>query len=144
MNRISRRITNRIASVVATIKCPACGERVVPTFATPPPSAPESQEGKRWSFIWRPPSGEVCPKCQFPLARYARRAKYIRSFFIGIVFLVASFTLIVLQIIGGLSETVSWVGMILGGIGLIVLVVGLVGIILGTRHDPAEPGIQSK
>jgi hypothetical protein len=103
-------------------------ETVSPTEAT--------AGGKRWSFVWRPPSGEVCPECSFPLARYARRAKWVRLFIGGIVLMTVSLLLVVLGMLSGFGPGLSVLVRLAVGAGLLALVVGLIGIIIGGRHGP--------
>ncbi len=139
MNRISARISTAMAGV----KCPGCGQYVVPTEIAVDTSseAGEGGPGKRWSFIWRPPSGRLCPKCSFPLERYARRAKWIRLFTAGVVLLTTTVLLVVLAMISGFSGWLVWAQRVTGAAGIVAFLVGLVGIVLGGRHGPeAEPG----
>jgi hypothetical protein len=112
MSRISQRISSRINEAFSTVKCPGCGKNVTPTFATPydGSESEQDQDGKRWSFIWRPPSGEVCPECSFPISRYAYRRK---GWFVWIVRAGAA-------------------------VAIVTTVVGLVGIVIGGRHG-TEP-----
>jgi hypothetical protein len=141
MNRISE----RISATVSSVKCPGCEKRVLPTFAAPeaPPETGGEESGQpRWSFIWRPPSGEVCPECGFPLQRYARRVKWIRLFSAGIVLLTLG---VLLAVLGTISEPSRWVGTVrngLLGVGLVAFLVGLVGVVLGGRSssDGGEAG----
>lgn len=133
MNRISR-ISQSIGAAVSAVKCPGCNQRVVPTIVGGTPAG-ESNEG-RWSFIWVAPRGAVCPENQFPLARYARRAKWLRLLFLGIASLAVTASLFVLQIIGGPTSTMSTIVRVLGTVGALLLVVGLVGVIVGGRRTP--------
>jgi hypothetical protein len=137
MNRISERISAAIVGVT----CPACGKRVRPTLVPPgPESAPRSEGDQRWSFIWRPPTGEVCPECGFPLARYGRRAKWIRLFSAGIVLLMLVVLVGVLNTVSDLPAWLRATRNVLGAIGLVAFVVGLTGIVIGGRSgsDAAE------
>lgn len=133
MNRIS----SRINAAISTVKCPGCGKYVV---ATEPdetePSTAERPLGKRWSFVWRPPSGVICPECSFPLERYARRAKWVRLFIGGIVLMTVSLLLVVLGMLSGFGPGLSVFVRLAVGAGLLALVVGLIGIIIGGRHGP--------
>ncbi len=133
MNRIS----NRISEALTKVKCPGCGTYVTPKMAPAEPaeSSPEDS-GARWSFIWRPPSGEICPQCNFPLARYARRLKWVRTFTAGVVLLTVSLLLFVLGMIGGFGDWSFWVPAGTALLGVAALIVGLVGIVLGSRHGP--------
>lgn len=139
------RISERISAAISNVECPGCGKRVVPTMmnapAAPTPPVPqpgEAEEGKRWSFIWRPPSGKVCPECFFPLERYVRRLKWIRTFSAGLVLLVVALMLLILSL---LNPDNPWAGSgarIVAGVGGIVLVVGLIGIIVGGSRKGDE------
>ena len=135
------RISERISAAIMGVKCPGCSKVVVPTrleesgtVATPP-----QQSGKRWSFVWRPPSGEVCPQCHFPLGRYARRLKWIRLFVTGIMLLAVDGLLVV---IGAIRQSPMPPGLVrtLGFIGGIALMVGLIGLIIGGRGEASSPG----
>ena len=136
------RVSERISSAVMSVTCPGCGKRVVPTVMNKPPGAGplSSEAGKRWSFIWRPPSGEVCPECFFPLQRLARRLVWVRTFSAGLVLLVAALMLTVLWLF---NRATGWVGMaarVSAAVGAVLLVVGIGGIVLGGRSQgPAPP-----
>lgn len=140
------RISERISSAMTTVECPGCGKRVVPTPAAPPgapeaaPAAPTADSGERWSFIWRPPSGQVCPECFFPLARFARRLKWVRLFSAGVAVMVAALMLFILSLLNPDSTWARSVGGIVAAVGAAVLLVGLVGIVIGGRHRPDDPG----
>jgi hypothetical protein len=127
---------------MSAVKCPACGKYVTPTVVPPEePSTPaESGPGKRWSFIWVPPQGEVCPDCSFPLARFARRAKWLRIFMTGIVLVTVWLLLRVLAIVVDFSSWLVWVQRVAGGVGLVALLVGFVGLLVGGRRSPLEEG----
>jgi len=137
MNRISE----RISAAITGVRCPGCGKFVNPmSFAgdgSPDPTPTEA--GKRWSFVWRPPSGEVCPECSFPLARFARRLKWMWTFRVGVVLLVAAFALLLVRRYGGSGVGLVWPLRILAGGGFAAVVVGVVGLIVGGRHG-AKPG----
>ena len=136
MNRISERISAAIVGVT----CPGCLKRVRPTLTPPgPESAPRPEGGQRWSFIWRPPTGEVCPECGFPLARYARRVKWIRLFSAGIVLLTFAVLVTVLSAVSDLPAWLVATRNVLGAIGLGAFVVGLVGIVIGGRSGGDTP-----
>lgn len=136
MNRISTRISNAMTKV----KCPGCGKYVTPKLgSTEPTEGEQDKSGERWSFIWRPPSGEVCPECGFPLARYARRLKWVRTFTVGVVLVTVSLLLFVLGLIGGFGEWSVWVPGAAAVIGFVALLVGLAGIVIGSRHGSDVP-----
>ncbi|HEX9728867.1 MAG TPA: hypothetical protein VGA37_10215 [Gemmatimonadales bacterium] len=133
------RLSNRISNALATVKCPACGKHVVPTILAPDaePSG-ESGPGKRWSFIWVPPQGEVCPECSFPLARYARRATWLRVFMLGVVL---SAVWLVLRVLSGVSDYPAWLRWaqrLTAWAAPVVLIVGLLGLVIGGRRDPTD------
>jgi hypothetical protein len=134
------RISKRLSSAMSGVRCPGCGQFVVPTeIPVADALAPsDGGSGKRWSFIWRPPSGRICPNCSFPLERYARRAKWIRLFGAGVVLLTGSLLLFVFTMIGGTSSWAAVAQRVLGAIGALALLVGLVGILLGGRRGPAS------
>ena len=137
MNRVSA----RISAAVIGVKCPGCQQHVVPTFAVTADSTAEEQTvpGKRWSFVWREPSGKVCPKCSFPLDRYAKRVKWMRLPATGVVLLTVSLLTYVMERFSGLPTWFYWVqrtGVALGGLAFLI---GLVGLIVGGRSEqPAE------
>jgi hypothetical protein len=137
MNRISE----RISAAITGVRCPGCGKFVTPTFSAGDGSPDQTpmEGGKRWSFVWRPPSGKVCPECSFPLARFARRLKWMWTFRVGVVLLVAAFALLLVRRYGGPGVGLVWPLRILAGGGLAAVVVGVVGLIVGGRHG-AEPG----
>lgn len=155
MNGIAQRISDRISTAFAAVKCPGCRRYVVPTTgpATTPEAAAPAPAGKRWSFIWLPPRGEVCPACSFPLSRYAGRRKWVRLFLAGVVLLVSSFLFSLSAGMSGLGGSMwgplecaltaeafpgclGWLGRLTAGVGLVAFLGGLVGIIVGGRHGP--------
>jgi len=129
------RLSERISAVMTGVRCPGCGAFVTPTM----PANGEAAEGvptgpgKRWSFVWRPPSGEVCPECAFPLARFARRLKWMWTFRTGVVLLVVAFALLLVKRYAGDSGGLAWALRILGGAGVAAVAVGVVGLIVGGR-----------
>ncbi len=132
--RFSERIST---AVTGGVQCPGCGKVVKPVLPAMEPE-PAAEGGKRWSFVWRDPSGEVCPECQFPLARYARRLKWIRTFSVGVVLLTIAFLLYAL---GRMTEFPSWFGWVVqacAGIGFVALLIGLVGLVVGGRSRSAD------
>jgi hypothetical protein len=145
MSRISQRISNRITEAFSTVKCPGCGKSVTPTFATPDDGSEsgKDEDGKRWSFIWRPPSGEVCPECSFPISRYAYRRKWIQLFMAGIAGLTIVALLFIFAMMSGLPGWLVWIVRIGAVAALLTVVVGLVGIVVGGRHG-IEPSAQSR
>jgi hypothetical protein len=137
MNRISTRISGALTGV----RCPGCRKFVQPTLIPAQDAAPEAEQaGPRWSFVWRPPSGEVCPECQFPLARYARRVKWIRLFQLGVVLLTVS---ALLYVVGRFAETPAWVQWTYRtttGLGAVAFLLGLLGLVVGGKHGPEPAG----
>lgn len=136
MNRISE----RLEAVMTTVKCPGCGKTVVPSLMAAPKEDPQaaSAPGGRWSFVWRPPSGRVCPECDFPLERYARRAKWIRVFSLGVASLTFTFLLFVAGRINPLPGWVLGLERVLLVVGLVAFVVGLSGMIVGGRRTDQQ------
>jgi hypothetical protein len=136
-----KRISERISAAVTGVKCPGCSQFVTPTIKVPdgPSEAEMSAPGKRWSFVWRPPSGEVCPECGFPLARFARRLKWMWTFRVGVISLVLAFLLLLVKRYGSVETALNWPLRVLGLFGSLALVVGVVGLIVGGRHAPEEP-----
>lgn len=130
-------VHERVSAVLTGgVLCPGCGKLVTPTLLPQPAEAggEASQTGERWSFVWRPPSGRVCPECSFPLERYARRLKWIRMLGFGVVLLTVSVLLFVLDLIGGgLHGTVRLVQQALGGLGVLGVAAGLIGIVVGGK-----------
>ena len=132
------RLSQRISAAVTGVKCPGCGSFVTPTLKAPEgPSETEmpSAPGKRWSFVWRPPSGEVCPECGFPLARFARRLKWMWMFRVGVLSLVVAFVLLLVKRYGGVESALNLPLRVIGLFGLLALVVGVVGLIVGGRSE---------
>jgi predicted RNA-binding Zn-ribbon protein involved in translation (DUF1610 family) len=132
MNRIS----TRISAAFVGVKCPGCGNHVIPTV--PAGDAAASKPGERFSFVWRPPSGEVCPRCGFPLARFAKRVKWIRLFALGVITVGVAMVLLVL--LGG-EVDLTWVSTlvrVLLGLGGLAIIVGLTGLIVGGRRSVPE------
>lgn len=131
MNRISA----RISAAMTSLRCPGCGKIVQPV--QPAAAAPPPAEGKRWSFVWRPPSGVVCPECSFPLGRYARRLKWIRLFSAGVALLTIGF---LLYILGRVTNVPAWVPPLQQGtvvVGAVAFLIGLLGLIVGGRSSQA-------
>ncbi len=127
----------RISAAVAGVKCPGCNQYVVPTFAAPVSTTAEEQSvpGKRWSFVWREPTGKVCPKCSFPLDRYAKRVKWMRLFGAGVVLATISLLTYVMERFTDLPAWFTWlrlVGLTIGGVALLV---GLLGLVVGGRSE---------
>ncbi|NIN09974.1 MAG: hypothetical protein GTN62_01025 [Gemmatimonadales bacterium] len=135
-----KRLSDRISAAISGVKCPGCGERVVPTLVSSGDTA-ASTAGKRWSFIWLPPRGEVCPKCDFPLARYAGRRKWIWLFLAGPVLLAVAMLLFVSSLIGNLPGWFGWLPRVTAAAGLVAFLVGFVGLIVGGRHGPVRSDI---
>jgi len=136
MNRISARISGALTG----LKCPGCGKFVQPTLIPVQDATPEAQQtGPRWSFVWRPPSGEVCPECQFPLARYARRVKWIRLFTAGVVLLTISLLMLLSTRFADTPTWFAWTYRTGGALGGLAFVAGLVGLVVGGKHN-AQPG----
>ena len=137
MNRISA----RIGAAVAGVRCPGCNQNVIPTTAYLDDAASNNatvsdstDTGKRWSFVWRPASGNTCPNCSFPLDRYARRLKWIRVFRAAVVLLVVG---LVLLMVNRYTEMPNWVVILYKGLGiagLVAFLVGGIGMIVGERH----------
>ena len=131
MNRISE----RIGAVLGTVTCPGCGKSVAPTVATGAPESAHAGDAKRgrWSFVWRPPSGRVCPECSFPLERHARRVPWIRLFGASVALLTVTF---LIYVTGRFVSLPSWSTAALRvmlAVGVIGLLVGLSGLIVGGR-----------
>ena len=133
MNRIGA----RISAVVAGVKCPGCNQYVVPTFVIPSDTTAGEQTvpGKRWSFVWREPSGKVCPKCSFPLDRYAKRVKWMRLFSTGVVLLTISLLTYVMGRFTDLPTWLPWVRWAGVALGSLAFLVGLGGLVVGGRSD---------
>jgi len=137
-------VTDRISSAWTTVKCPGCGKNVVPSTGpvsgAPPPSAGDST--KRWSFIWLQPSGAICPECFFPLARYAKRQKWVQLFIMGVVLATLSILLFILALLSGFEAWLRLLLRITSVVAVLALVVGLVGIIVGGRREEPPSGGQ--
>lgn len=132
MNRISA----RLATAVAGVRCPACSKTVLPVEV---PAVAEEAGGdsggeRRWSFLWRAPSGPVCPECSFPLGRYARRVKWIRLLLTGIALATVFLLLLVFGMVSGGSSG-RLLRQVTGLGGLAAILVGLGGVILGGRRQ---------
>ena len=143
------RLSERISTAVSTVECPGCGKRVSPVVMAPPsgpnaaaPTSAARGPEDRWSFIWTPPSGNVCPECFFPLDRYVRRLKWVRTLQAGLVLLVAAVMLLVLSLV---DRTAAWAGTaarIVAAPGAVALVLGLAGIVIGGRTHRGDPAGQ--
>ena len=132
MNRISTRISEAMSGV----KCPACEKHVTPKIVEREPEAEDQPEvDGRWSFVWLPPSGEVCPECSFPLGRYARRAKWMRLFGLGVAALTVAFLLHVLGKMTTLPEWYVWLPRTLATVGILAFFSGLIGLVVGGRRS---------
>lgn len=131
------RIGDRISAVFAGVKCPGCNQYVVPTFAAAgdTTSAEQSVPGKRWSFVWREPSGKVCPKCSFPLDRYAKRVKWMRLFAAGVVLLTISLLTYIMERFTDVPAWFAWVRQIAVALGGLAFLVGLIGLVVGGRSE---------
>ena len=131
------RISERISARITGVRCPGCGAFVTPTLpdTSAAADAAAAKPGGRWSFVWRPPSGEVCPECSFPLARFARRLKWMWLFRIGVMLLTITFVILLIQQIGQTSVRGGWVVGVLGGVGLLAALIGIVGLVLGGRRQ---------
>ncbi len=132
-------VANRISSAWSTVKCPGCGKNVIPSTG-PVPGAPQPGAGegaKRWSFIWLQPSGAICPECFFPLARYAKRQKWVQLFIMGVVLTTLTILLFILGLLSGFEQWLRVILRLTGVAAVLALVIGLVGIIVGGRR-PAE------
>ncbi len=105
------RISARISAAIATITCPGCGEGITPRE-------------------------ERCPKCDFPLSRYALRLKWFRVFFVGVLILVVSGGVTFLAMLSDLRGWVGWMLAGVAGVGFVTFGVGLVGIVFGGPHAP--------
>ncbi len=135
MNRIGA----RISAAIAGVKCPGCSQFVVPTFVLSGDSTGGEQTvpGTRWSFVWREPSGKVCPKCSFPLDRYAKRVKWMRLFTAGVVLLTITFLTYVMGRFTDLPAWLPWVQRAGAALGGLAFLVGLVGLVVGGRSEQA-------
>jgi len=133
------RIGDRVSAVFTGVKCPGCNQYVTPTFAvsSDPGAGEEAVPGKRWSFVWREPSGKVCPKCNFPLDRYSKRVKWMRLFAAGVVLLTISLLAYLMGRFGHLPAWLSWVLRASFALGVLAFVVGLLGLVLGGRSEQA-------
>ena len=129
------RLSQRISTVWSTVKCPRCGMFVHPDHlavasASPTPGADE----KRWSLLWRPPRGDICPECDFPLSKYFGRLKWIRLMMVGVaIVLVALF----LQMIGLVAQISSvYIVFLKRSVlaGAVLFGIGFAGVILGRLH----------
>ena len=139
------RISERISAAWTSVRCPGCVKNVVPSTGpvpgAPPPGA--SDRAKRWSFIWLQPSGAICPECFFPLARYAKRQKWVQLFIMGVVLATLSILLFILALLSGFETWLRLLLRVTAVVAILALVVGLAGIILGGRRtEPAPPGGQ--
>lgn len=132
-------ISARISAVMTSLRCPGCGKIVQPV--QPATTSPPSGEGKRWSFVWRPPSGEVCPECRFPLGRYARRVKWMRLFYFGVALLTVAFVLYVLRRVVDVPARFSVLQRGAATIGVVAFALSLVGLVVGGRSG--GPGAES-
>ena len=127
------RLSDRISAALSTVTCPSCKQQVTPIEPAPADAPAESKPGARFSYIWVEPSGKVCPECNFPLDRFARRLKWLETFIAGI----GVFALwVVLGVIGtGMQFPVwlRWVQVGLAAVGTALFLVGVIGLLIGGR-----------
>jgi hypothetical protein len=137
------RLSDRISAAWTTVRCPGCDKNVVPS-TSPVPGAPTPSANKaapRWSFIWLQPSGAICPECFFPLARYAKRLKWVQTFITGVALVTLSIVLLIIAMLGGFEGWLRLLLRITSVAGVAALVVGIIGIIVGgRRHEEAVSG----
>ena len=129
------KLSERISSAMSGVECPGCLKHVIPAFLDAAEGMqPAPEPDGRWSFVWRPTSGLVCPECKFPLGRHAQRLKWIRVFGLGVVVVTVSALLWVLQLFGGAGAGLRLMQRMLGVAGLVGILVGLAGIVVGGRR----------
>jgi len=133
-------ISARISAAMTSLRCPGCRKLVKPVMSTGDAVPPPALGVRRWSFVWRPPSGEVCPECGFPLGRYARRVKWMRLFYFGVALLTVAFVLYVLRRV---VDVPAWFAVLQRGtatIGVVAFAVSLVGLVVGGRSGEPKNG----
>ena len=140
------RLTQRISTMWSAVKCPRCGRLVQPDTLLPEEGAPPpaADDEKRWSFLWTPPRGDVCPECDFPLSKYFGRLKWIRTFVIGVAIVLLS---VALQLIGlGIRPGTRFVQFTMAGvlIGAAVAIIGALGVIIGGKHATVRVGDKAR
>lgn len=137
MNRISSQIGDRINTAFSHVVCPGCSKNVEPTVVASDDDGSDTHEdpnGERWSFIWRPPRGEVCPECSFPISRFAYRRKWIKLLMTGIVILTISALLFIVAMMSDFPGWLGWLVRVSFTAGIVTVVAGIVGIVIGGRH----------
>jgi len=134
------RLTQRMSAMWTSVKCPRCRTLVQPERLTAGEgtAAVPADDGKRWSFLWRPPRGDFCPDCGFPLSKYFGRLKWIRTVTIGLAIALVFLALQILGFRGFRSPT--YMRVMRGGVllGVVVALVGMVGIVIGGKRGPVR------
>ena len=129
------RLTQSISAMWSTVKCPRCGKSVHPDqIALAGVSATPGGNEKRWSLLWSPPRGDVCPECDFPISKYIGRLKWIRLMMVSVLIVLVALFLQMIALVAQVDAVYIAVlkRTVLAGAGLFV--VGSAGVILGRRH----------
>ena len=129
------RLTQSISAMWSTVKCPRCGKSVHPDqIALAGVSATPGASEKRWSLLWLPPRGDVCPECDFPISKYIGRLKWIRLMMVSVLIVLVALFLQMIALVAQVDAVYIAVlkRTVLAGAGLFV--VGSAGVILGRRH----------
>ncbi len=91
--------------------------------------------GKRWSFVWRPPSGAGCPRRGFPLERYRRSMRRIRTPRIGAVALLLALSVLLVDRYTKIRRRLVVLCRVLGAAGTLTFLVGGIGLVVGGRQE---------
>jgi hypothetical protein len=85
----------------------------------------------------------VCPECSFPLARYAKRVKWLRLFRLGVALLTISILLYLAAWFADVRDSLAWVMRVSAGVGTLAFLIGVAGLVVGGRRgvdDHDSPG----
>lgn len=135
------RIRERISQAVGTVACPGCGQRVVPVIRKAPGApdgSPAPTGSQRWSFIWRAPSGVVCPECFFPLERLAQRMKWVHTATFGVILIILGVLIVTVRLMGSEGAWMAVLARAFIWVGVLALLVGAAGVVVGGRSGGAS------
>jgi hypothetical protein len=100
------------------------------------PTAPDG-DGKRWSFLWLEPRGEICPECEFPLSKYFGRLKWIRTMMVGTAVVMLALVLQIIGVIGRFGGLIAVMKVTIL-VGAVLASIGVVGVVVGGRHGAQD------
>ena len=134
---MANRLSQTISTAWSTVKCPRCGKHVRPNQLVAASGMPVPMEGgdqKRWSLLWLPPRGDVCPDCDFPISKYMGRIKWIRLMMVSVLVVLVALLLQMMALVAQIDALYIAVLKRVILVGAVLFAVGLVGVIVGRRH----------